>query len=434
MTLCNGQRGLKPSYRWYVVAILWWISFFNYADRQAVFSVFPLLSRELRLSNTELGLLGSSFAWVYGLCAPFAGVVVDRVRRKTAIVGGLHAWSLICLATASSRNLSHLIFFRAAEGLGETFYYPASTSLISDYHGIRTRSRALGVHQTSVYAGTIAGGFFAGLIGQHYGWRSSFIVFGCLGILLGLFISRFLIEPRRGASDAGSGPVCQAASRERRLSLAETLAVIWRTPVVRTLMLAFLCANFGALVLLSWTPTFLHDKFDFSLAMAGLNATVYPQVASMVGAVFGGWSADGLRKRMPGGRIIVQALGVLGVVPFAYLSGQLPSLPWTLTALTAWGLFKGFYDASIFASVFDLIPPETRGTTAGFMNMVGWLAGGAPAPIVIGYLADSYGLSAAISSTAIVYVAAALVLLLASAQVARPSAGLAGRVDDSAAR
>ena len=64
------------------------------------------------------------------------------------------------MATAWSRSFTHLFFFRAAEGLGESFYYPASTSLISDYHGTRSRSRALGLHQTSVYMGTIGGGFF----------------------------------------------------------------------------------------------------------------------------------------------------------------------------------------------------------------------------------------------------------------------------------
>src|SRR5258708_30898515 len=94
-------------------------------------------------------------------------------------------------------NLSALIFFRGAEGLGEPFYYPASMSLLSDYHGPETRSRALGFHQTSVYIGTIAGGFFAGLIGQRYGWRWSFIIFGGLGILLGLALNKWLIEPKR---------------------------------------------------------------------------------------------------------------------------------------------------------------------------------------------------------------------------------------------
>src|SRR5512138_307278 len=161
--------------KWRVVAMLWCIAFFNYADRQAIFSVFPLLEREMHLSTVQLGLLGSGFAWVYGLAAPLAGFVVDRTSRRKVILAGLHAWSAICMATALSRTFLHLFLFRAAEGLGETFYFPASTSLMSDYHGKDTRSRALGVHQTSVYVGTIAGGFFAGLIAERYGWRLSFI-------------------------------------------------------------------------------------------------------------------------------------------------------------------------------------------------------------------------------------------------------------------
>jgi MFS family permease len=99
------------------------------------------------------------------------------------------------MATALSQNFRHLFFFRAAEGLGETFYFPASMSLIGDYHGRATRSRAMGLHQTSVYVGTIGGGFFAGLIGQHYGWRLSFIVFGGLGVA---DRAHWLHEMRRG--------------------------------------------------------------------------------------------------------------------------------------------------------------------------------------------------------------------------------------------
>src|SRR5690242_12739612 len=151
------MQPLNKNYKWSVVGMLWWIAFFNYADRQAIFSVFPLLQREMHLSTFQLGLLGSSFAWVYGLCAPFAGGIVDRVRRKSAILGGLQTWSIICMATALSRNFTHLFAFRAAEGLGETFYYPASLSLVSDYHGKDTRSRALGVRHAGVYVGPGAG-------------------------------------------------------------------------------------------------------------------------------------------------------------------------------------------------------------------------------------------------------------------------------------
>ena len=76
-------NSVSPNYRWTVVGMLWAISFFNYADRQAIFSVFPLLTKEMGLTTVELGLLGSAFAWVYGLGGQFAGIIVDRVRRKT---------------------------------------------------------------------------------------------------------------------------------------------------------------------------------------------------------------------------------------------------------------------------------------------------------------------------------------------------------------
>jgi MFS family permease len=400
------------NYKWWVVAMLWLISFFNYADRQAIFSVFPLLEREMNLTPVQLGLLGSAFAWVYGLGAPFAGMIVDRVKRKTAILGGLHAWSLICMATALSSNFRHLFFWRAAEGLGETFYYPASMSLISDYHGRDTRSRAMGLHQTSVYMGTIGGGFFAGLIGQYYGWRWSFIVFGGLGILLGFVLNRYLVEAPRGAADLADvkgahAPVVTGGG----LSFPAFLRLVGRTPTLMCLMGAFMCANFVAVVLLSWMPKFLYDKFGMGLAMAGLTATIFVQLASMAGAPAGGWLADTLRRRTPRGRLTVQMIGVLGGAPFVVLCGLTSSVGLLILALTAWGFFKGLYDANIFASVFDVVRPEARGTAAGFMNAVGWLAGGGSAPIVIGIIAqrESLGLAIALAST--VYVAAGLLLL-----------------------
>jgi MFS family permease len=405
---------MSPRYKWYAVAMLWWIAFFNYADRQAIFSVFPLLEKEMGLTPLQLGLLGSSFAVVYGISSPFAGIVVDRVRRKSAILGGLFAWSAICMATAVSRNLTTLLVFRGAEGLGETFYFPASMSLLSDYHGAGTRSRALGFHQTSVYIGSIAGGFFAGAIGQRYGWRWSFVVFGSLGIALGLLLRRFLIEPRRGEAEYSNSPA--GAKPAQRMPWREFLRLVWGTPTAVLLMAAFLCANFVAVVLLSWMPKFLYDRYHLSLAAAGLTATVFVQLASMAGSPLGGWLADTLHRRTAGGRMIVQAAGVLGGAPFVVVCGLTHSTLWLVVALTAWGLFKGLYDANIFASLFDVIPPEARGTAAGFMNMVGWLGGGGSAPIVIGYLAGHESLGTAIAMAASVYVVAGALLIAAAAR------------------
>jgi MFS family permease len=391
------------SYRWRVVAMLWAISFFNYADRQAIFSVFPLLQKSMSLDNVQLGLLGSAFAWVYGLGSIFAGTIVDRIRRKTAILGGLYFWSTVCAATAAFSSFPGLFAMRALEGLGETFYFPASMSLVSDYHGAETRSRAIGVHQTSVYIGTIAGGFFAGLIGQVYGWRWSFVVFGGLGILLGFVIARSLKEPRRGQMDQPS---------------SDGTVPGWKSPAVILLMGAFCCANFVAVVLLTWMPKFLFDRFHMSLAMSGLTATIFVQLASMCGSLAGGWLADKWRARTPGGRMFVQAIGVFGGAPFVVLCGMTQSVGWLIVALTVWGFFKGLYDANIFASVFDVVPAGARGTAAGLMNTVGWLGGGGSAPLVIGWISQSHGLGTAIAMASSVYLLAGVLLLVASRMAA----------------
>lgn len=392
--------------------MLWWISFFNYADRQAIFSIFPLLEKEMHLTPVQLGLLGSSFAWVYGLAAPLAGRIVDRVRRKSAILGGLFAWSAICMTTALTRNFRALFLVRSAQGLGETFYFPAAMSMISDYHGPRTRSRAMSLHQTSVYIGTIAGSFFAARIAQSYGWKSSFIVFGGLGILLGLALQRWLSEPERGADEHAESSLGGTPRKVQQVPLRELARDVWRTPTAVILMAAFLCANFVATVLLSWMPKFLYDKFHFGLAMAGLSATLFAQLASMVGSPLGGWLADALRRVLPGGRILVQGGSVLLGAPFVLLCAQTRSVKWLFVGLTAWGLFKGLYDANIFASLYDFIRPEARGTAAGMMNMAGWLGGGT-APLLVGYVAERSSLTQALSLTALVYVGGGALLLTA---------------------
>ena len=389
-------------YRWKVVGMLWLICFFNYADRQAIYSVFPLLAHDLSLTPVQLGLIGSAFAWIYAIAGPLAGMLVDRIRRKTAILAGLEVWSLICAATALSRRFSTLIFFRTAEGLGESIYFPASMSTLAVYHPGATRSRAFGLHQTSVYAGTVAGGIFAGWIGEHYGWRSSFIVFGALGICLGLFLFRYLKEPPRSAP----------AGEHQHGSLLLFLRVVAKNPAASLLMFGFGAMNFVAVVQLTWVPSFLYERFHLSLAMAAFLATVLAQVGAIAGSTVGGIIAD-RKSRFPGGRIKVQIVGALLGTPCVVLCGLSSVLGLTMAALFAWGFCKGLYDANTFASLFDLLPAEVRGVSTGTMNSFGWLLGGTTAPVCIGYWSSRIGLGNAISTSALGYVLAGVLLLAA---------------------
>ena len=404
-------------YKWIVVGILWFVCFFNYADRQAIFSVFPLLKSELRLTDVQLGMVGASFMWTYALFGPIAGWLCDRLTRKTLILGGLIFWSLVTAASAFAHTYAQLLVCRALGGLGEALYLPASMSLIGDYHGSATRSRAMSIHQSSVYAGTVAGGTVSGFVAQFYGWRSSFILLGGLGILLGILVWRLLQEPIRGMSDPCARGELKSIRADRK-STGGINEVLSSRPVL-LLIAVFTGANFVAMVFLSWIPTFLYRKFNMSLSMAGLNGTIYLQGASVLGVLSGGLLADTLAKR-PGsrrsGRMFTQSLGLICGVPFLFLTGWTLSLPVLFLSMIGFGYGKGIYDSNIFASLYDVVSVEHRGIAAGIMNSLGWL-GGSAAPILMAIGAEKYGMSACISSTAAIFLLLGTLLLWAACRV-----------------
>lgn len=416
----NGKgAGGGAGYKWAVVGMLWFVCFLNYADRQAISAIFPKLHDEFGFDKQQLGLIGSAFMWVYAAGAPLAGVVGDRLRRKDLILGGCVFWSFVTVLTSRCATLGQFVAVRAMEGFGETFYFPASMSMVSDYHSPRTRSRALSFHQSSVYVGTVAGSWVAALLAQHYGWRAGFYLFGFAGVVLAVALYALLREPRRGESESAGGAGGAGVEAER-LTTRELVTAVTGRPAALLLMLAFVGANFVATVFLIWTPTFLYEKFKFGLAEAGLMGTAFIHLSSAVGAPAGGALADWAAGRYRGGRMLVQALGLLSGASFVFVVGRTGTVSTLLTTMALFGFCKGLYDSNIFASLYDTVEPRARSTAAGLMNTVGW-SGGALGPVAVGYFAKhgGYGsevanMSHAISWMAGVYVAGGVVLVCAA--------------------
>jgi MFS family permease len=410
-----------PAYPWLVVGLLWCCGFFNYADRQALSAVFPQLETEFRLSDTELGLLASAFMLVYALASPLAGYTVDLWSRRLLIAVGLAFWSLICTATAFARTFRHLLLLRGTEGLGESFYFPASMSFLADYHGPRTRSRAMSIHQTSVYLGTAGGWYLGGALGERYGWRAPFLTLGVAGTAYAALLLACLVEPLRGgpAEQVPQGPAdgsaVEASDARGARPLGSKLAQIVTNPAAALLLLVFLGANFVAATFLAWLPAYVSRSFKLGLSDSSLTSMFWP-LASLPGAVCGGILADRAALASRAGRIRVQSLGLILAAPFVFLTGWATSVPVLITALIGAGLCKGIYDANIFASMFDVVPPADRGTAAGLMNTVAW-TGGFVAPTVVGKASEYFGLGIAITSTAAVYLLVG-VLALGAARAA----------------
>ena len=172
------------------------------------------------------------------------------------------------------------------------------------------------------------------------------------------------------------------------------------------------------------------EKFGFELTSAGLSGAVFIHLASALSVPVAGWLADKLARRFAGGRILVQAAGLLLGATFVFLVGQTSNITTLLVAMTGFGLCKGFYDSGIFASLYDVMDPRARGTAAGVMNTVGW-GGGALGPLCLG-LAAKYGnrptevgnMSQAIAACALIYLLGAALLLAALFRSGRVRSGV----------
>jgi len=400
----------QDRYKWVVLALFWLAYFFNQADRQVLFTVFPLVKGELALSDVQLGLLGSSFFWMYALVVPVAGGLGDVLSRRKIIALALLAWSAATFCSALAAGFVLLMIFRAITGAAEAFYYPAANSMISDYHGQRTRALAMGIHQTSVYFGIVASGTLAGYIGQQYGWRTAFVAFGGVGFVLAVVIWKTLREPERGQSDreAISSPIEATSEKSWNVRLADS----FRRPSALLLMGAFLGFKVVDAAYLAWMPTLLFRKFDLSLVEAGFHATFWHHVGAALGVLAGGHIADRWSQRTPLSRPLVQVIGLFGGAPFIFLLGGSESVVVVYASLGLFGIFRGLYDSNLFAALYEVIPPESRATATGTMLCGAWFGGGL-APLLIGFFIRRLTLGTALASTSVFYVVSGALILMA---------------------
>src|SRR4029077_11282432 len=121
------------------------INFLNYMDRYVGAVVAPLIKKEFGLSDGQIGLLGSAFLLVYAVAALPFGYWADRGVRKVVIGVGVTIWSIATLFTGFSRNFAHLSISRSVLGIGEAGYYPAGTSLLSDWFPKEQRGRVMSI-------------------------------------------------------------------------------------------------------------------------------------------------------------------------------------------------------------------------------------------------------------------------------------------------
>ena len=244
----------------------------NYLDRQSLATLAPLLRADFHLSREQYGWILGAFSITYAGCAPFAGLLIDRIGLTRGISVAVGVWSCAGIATGFTSGLGGLVGCRAVLGVAEAGGIPAAGKAIHTY--LRPAERAVGnaVNQAGVSFGAILAPPVATWIAMRYGWRMAFVLTGILG-LAWIPLWNAAARSYTPVEKIRPAPAAGGLLRDRRL---------W----------AFVAANglsmVGYSLWTNWTTQYLVDMHHLTLSEAAWYAWIPPLVA-MGGGFAGGW-------------------------------------------------------------------------------------------------------------------------------------------------
>jgi MFS family permease len=351
------------------------INFVNYFDRQIMYGLFPLVGKDLRLSDTALGALGFANLLVFAVASLASGPITRRVGPRAVIAGGLAIWSLATLGSAAAPNYLVLLLMRGLVGIGEGAFGPSANALLCADAPPGKRGRAMGIYNVGMALGGAGGTAFAllasGLLAPYMSWRGALLIAGLPGFVLAVLSVRMAVpaeipdEPRLPA-------------RRYLLSGAFLACLAGGT-----------LANFGAGAIISWMPTLLVRERQMNPTFASAYLGTIAIVCGAGGVLAGGYAGDALSRRTRGGHALVVGVSFLASVPLGLLALFNPSLPAFLLLTAAAAFLFSSYNGPITAAVDDLGPRAYATTLQGTFLLLVTLCGNTPASLAIGRLSDA---------------------------------------------
>src|SRR6202165_2976994 len=365
------------------------INFLNYMDRYVGAAASPLIQKEFHLSDSQVGLLGSAFLLVYAVAAVPFGYWADRGVRKTVVAAGVAIWSVATLFTGFARNFVQLFASRAVLGIGEAGYYPAGTSMLSDYFPKEQRGRVMSIWGAGSTFGIAVGFAGGGYIADKFGWRSAFFFAAVPGILFALLAFRRR-EPLRGSAES----IGRAVERIHEASLRNFLGLMR----IRTLRATILSQTLLYFVLASnafWLPILLTRRFTLSVSKSGLLAGVVLVVGGLVGTLAGGWIADRRAVNNPAAHLQVGIVGFLLGAVFITVAlvaplnvGPIPVfVPAFLLAVACLYLYSGPFTAI----AQNVVSPGLRASAVTMLLFVSHVFGDSHSTYDVGVLSQHVG-------------------------------------------
>jgi MFS transporter, Spinster family, sphingosine-1-phosphate transporter len=365
------------------------INFLNYMDRYVGAAASPLIQKEFHLSDSQVGLLGSAFLLVYAVAAVPFGYWADRGVRKTVVAAGVAIWSLATLFTGFARSFPQLFVSRAVLGIGEAGYYPAGTSLLSDYFPKEQRGRTMSIWGAGSTFGIAVGFAGGGYIAEKFGWRSAFFFAAVPGILFAL-LAFGLREPLRGNAEK----IGHAVERIHDASLRNFVDLLR----IRTLRATILSQTLLYFVLASnafWLPILLTRRFNLSVGKAGLLAGVVLVAGGLIGTLAGGWIADRRAKSNPSAHLQVGIAGFLLGAIFISIALVAPlnvgPIPVFVPAFVLAVVCLYLYSGPFTALAQNVVSPGLRASAVTMLLFISHVFGDSHSTFDVGWISDRIG-------------------------------------------
>lgn len=378
----------------YALGVLFAINLMNFFDRQIIGGVGEGIRRELALSDTALGLLGTVFTLLYAVFGLPLGRMSDRIARKKILAAGVFVWSLLTAASGMARNFAQLIVARLGVGVGEATCSPASTSLIGDLYPTTSRARAVAIWMLGLPIGIGLANGMGGWILQHWGWRRAFFVAAIPGIACAVAALR-IKEPPRGMVEEHA-----VGTRKRPGS---PFALVLSIPTMWWVIASGALHNFNMYALGAFVSPFLVRFHKMTFQDAGWLAAAVYGFTGIVGLLGGGLLADRLYQRRVDGRLIVGTASIVICTPFMFLAlRQTAGSIWPFAILMGIGCGVMYaYYSTVYATIHDVVEPSLRGTAMALYFCAMYLLGASLGPVGTGLASDYFTFQAATAAGAV---------------------------------
>lgn len=397
-------------YKWRALALLWVAFFLQQGTRQLFGPSVPAICASIGVDKVAIGVVGTVFAMMYGICVPFAGLTADLFSRKWMVVSGV---AIFCLGIFLSGFIASvgllIVTYGILNGFGQTFYYPSATSLVSQLHR-ESRATAISILQLGLYIGIIGCGSLAGYLAGKGGesWRSPFWIFGGLGLVWAALLVFALRDTK---------PVAAAPGAVDKPSIAEAVKAVLSKPTAFCVTLGLAMMIYVDIGFKNWMPSHLQSQFKdacpFLQQWAGFHAVVWHYVGAIVGVLVGSRIGDRVVKARPGIRLELGVAGLGLAIPFIVWMSLTQSFAMCCVAMLGFGVFRGIYDSNFMASFFDVVNPRYHASGVGIMMCIAFLFGSLSST-VLPFLEKTIGaMSTSMASLAGFYLVGAAILVLA---------------------